>query len=62
MVFGFKFITGQAGTQKEWLDVTFTAPKNQRDKNKKSKLKSLRPITKLENLTIKGLESGERVF
>ncbi len=35
MVFGFKFITGQAGTQKEWLDVTFIAPKNQRDKNKK---------------------------
>ncbi len=59
MVYWFRFITDQAGTQKEWLDVTFTAPKNQRDKNKKSKLKSLRPITNLETLTIEGLESGE---
>jgi hypothetical protein len=35
MVFGFRFITGQAGTQKEWLDVTLPPLKTKEIKIKK---------------------------
>jgi hypothetical protein len=32
MVCGFRFITDQAETQKEWLAATFITPKKQRNK------------------------------